>query len=63
VKIFLVLVSLSGVRQGAHGTWVTNWPVVLAPDDDEYRAFGVIIIVKGNRSIWRKHNSVPFCQP
>jgi hypothetical protein len=42
-------------------TQATNFPSVLAPDDDECGAVGGMKVGKGNRSTWRKHASAPLC--
>jgi hypothetical protein len=39
-----------------------QWPIVLAPGDyDDGETGGMI--GRGNRSTWRKPDSVPFCPP
>jgi hypothetical protein len=54
--------SWAGVRLSPLGTSTTNWPIVPAPDH-EYGTYGGMRIGRGNRSIRRKHASVPLCLP
>jgi hypothetical protein len=47
-------------------TSATNWPIVLAPDenvDDNFGAVGGMRIGRGSRSTRKKPTPVPLCPP
>jgi hypothetical protein len=51
------------VRLSLIGTSATNWPVVPAPDDTGYEAFGGMRIGRRNCSTGRKSAPVSLCPP
>jgi hypothetical protein len=59
----LVLVSWGGVWLSPLGMLATKWPIVPAPDDSGYRAFGVMRMGRENRSTRRKYAPVSLCSP
>jgi hypothetical protein len=52
--------SCGGVRLSPLCTYVTNWPIVPAPDDG---AVGGMRIGRRNRSTRRKPAAMPLCPP
>jgi hypothetical protein len=57
------IISWGGVRLSPLGMSATNWPLVQPRIVDEYRAFGGMRIVRGNRSTQTKHTPVSLYPP
>jgi hypothetical protein len=60
---FFNFVGWGGVRLCALDTSAKNWPIVRAPGDDEYGAFGGKRIGKGNRSTRMKPATMQLYSP